>query len=198
MKIRVLGSYGSRLPGFITSCLMLNDNLLLDVGTVTSSLSLAEQDAVTDVLLSHAHLDHMDGLAFLVDNVLTLQRQPLRVWAPAPVLQTLRDHLFNDKVWPDFTRLPTAEAPALLFRALVEGESAEIAGLKIDWARTCHQVYTAGYCLSDREGSVLFSGTPRARSRSGHSGGDVPISRRRLSSPRFPIGCGNAPMPVVT
>jgi len=158
VKIRVLGSYGSRLPGFFTSCLLLNDNLLLDAGTVTSSLSLAEQAAVTDVLLTHAHLDHMVDLAFLVDNVLTLQSQPLRVWAPAPVLQTLRDHLFNDQVWPDFTRLPTAEAPALKFCALVEGESVEIAGLEIDWARTCHPVYTAGYCLSDAQGSVLFSG----------------------------------------
>lgn len=158
MQIRVLGSYGSRLPGIYTSCLLINDRLLLDAGTVTSRLSLEEQAAVTDVLLTHAHLDHMVDLAFLVDNVLTLQSEPLRVWAPAPVLEALHQHLFNDKVWPDFSRLPSPDRPGLCFCPLAEGEEVEIAGITIAWARTCHPVFTAGYCLSQDGVSVLFSG----------------------------------------
>lgn len=162
MEIRVLGSFGSRLPGIYTSSLLLNGSMLLDAGTVTSSLSLEEQVAVDDVLLTHAHLDHMVDLAFLVDNVLTLRRQPLRVWAPEPVLATLRNHLFNDEVWPDFTRLPAPQTPALSLLPLPESGTVEIGGVTVRWARTRHPVVTAGYCLQQDGCGILFSGDTAA------------------------------------
>jgi len=158
VEIRVLGSFGSRLPGIYTSSLLINGSLLLDAGTVTSSLTLEEQTAVDDVLLTHAHLDHMVDLAFLVDNVLTLRDRPLRVWAPQPVLATLRHHLFNDEVWPDFTRLPEVAAPALELVPLPDSGHVEVAGLQVRWARTRHPVVTAGYCLQQGATAVLFSG----------------------------------------
>ena len=158
MRIRVLGSYGSRVPGHHTSCLLVNGSLLLDAGTISSILSLEEQVAVDDVLLTHAHLDHMVDLAFLVDNVFTLRRTPLRIWAPEPVLETLARHLFNDEVWPDFTRLSLGGVPALEFKPLAVGEMVDVAGLQICAARTNHPVYTVGYCLHEGTSAVLFSG----------------------------------------
>jgi len=158
MKIRVLGSYGSRTPGHHTSSLLINGSLLLDAGTVTATLSLEEQRAIDDVLLTHAHLDHMVDLAFLVDNVLTLRQEPLRLWAPAPVLEALRRHLFNDSIWPDFTRLPSPQAPALRLIPLEEKGETLVAGLQVRWARTTHPVCAAGYCLSEGGTSLLHSG----------------------------------------
>lgn len=162
MRIRVLGSYGSRAPGYHTSSLLIDGTLLLDAGTVTAALSLEEQVAVKDVVLTHAHLDHMVDLAFLADNVLTLRSSPLRVWAPAPVLEAVHRHLFNNQVWPDFTRLPTVDSPALELIPLPEGRDAEIAGLRVRWVRVNHPVFTAGYCLSEESTSVLFSGDTAA------------------------------------
>jgi len=162
VEVRVLGSFGSRLPGIYTSSLLINDRMLLDAGTVTSSLRLEEQVAVDDVLLTHAHLDHMVDLAFLVDNVLTLRQLPLRVWAPEPVLAILRNHLFNDEVWPDFTRLPDPLAPALELRPLPESGAVEISGVTVRWARTRHPVVTAGYCLQQGGAGLLFSGDTAA------------------------------------
>lgn len=158
MNIRVLGSYGSRLPGQHSSSLLLNDNLLIDAGTVTAALGLEQQLAIDDVLLTHAHLDHMVDLAFLIDNVLTLRQTPLRIWAPPPVLDALHRHLFNDEVWPDFTRLPTAQAPALRLVPLDAGKENEVAGLRVRWARTNHPVWTAGYYLTDGSAGLLHSG----------------------------------------
>lgn len=158
MEIRVLGSFGSRLPGFNTSSLLLDRRLLLDAGTVTAVLSLEEQAAIDDVLLTHGHLDHMVDLAFLVDNVLTLRSSPLRVWGPAAVLESLRRNLFNGEVWPDFSCLPTAKNPALELCPLSETGSTEIAGYQVQWAQTNHPVFTAGYLLHSDAGSFLFSG----------------------------------------
>lgn len=158
MHVQVLGSYGSRTRGFHTSSLLINGTLLLDAGTVTAALSIDEQVAVDDVLLTHAHLDHMVDLAFLVDNCFTLRSSPLRVWAPAPVLEAVHRHLFNNAVWPDFTRLPMPDAPALELIPLRAGSENEIAGLRVCWRQVNHPVFTAGYRLTGGESSVLFSG----------------------------------------
>jgi ribonuclease BN (tRNA processing enzyme) len=158
MQVQVLGSYGSRAPGFYTSCLLVNGTLLLDAGTVTAALSLEEQAAVDDVLLTHAHLDHMVDLAFLVDNCLLRRSSPLRVWAPAPVLETVHRHIFNNTVWPDFTRLPEPAAPALELIPLEVGREREISGLRVCWRKVNHPVFTAGYRLSGEGSSILFSG----------------------------------------
>ncbi len=158
MKVRVLGSYGSRLPGYATTSFLINERLLVDAGTVSWTLGLEEQLAVEDVLLSHAHLDHMVDLAFLADNVFARRATPVRVWAPEPVLDGVRRHLFNDVVWPDFTRLPSPEAPAIDLRPLPAGEAVHVGGVKVRWVPTHHTVFCAAYLLEKGGRSLLFSG----------------------------------------
>ena len=158
MKVKILGCYGSRVPGFSTSSLLINDTLLVDAGTVSSLLSQEQQQGISDVLLTHAHLDHVVDLAFLIDNIMPSSRQPLRVWGPPPVLEDLHRFLFNNVLWPDFSRLPTPAAPAIELRPLPAAPSCEIAGLRVQWERTAHPVHTVGYCLADAEGALLYSG----------------------------------------
>jgi ribonuclease BN (tRNA processing enzyme) len=136
---------------------LLDGRVLLDAGTVTAALSLEEQLAIDHVLLTHAHLDHMVDLAFLADNVFTRRTSPLRIWAPAPVLAALHAHLFNDSVWPDFTRLPAA-APGVELCPLAAGSTACVGGVQVRWERTAHPVFAAGYCLTDGAAGLLYSG----------------------------------------
>ena len=56
MHIRVLGSFGSRIPGIHTSSLLLNKTLLVDAGTITSVLGQDELMAIEDVLLTPSML----------------------------------------------------------------------------------------------------------------------------------------------
>ncbi len=158
MNIRVLGCFGSRVPGRFTSSLLIDNRLLLDAGTIASSMSLAEQARIDDILLTHAHLDHMVDLAFLADNVMSRRKTPIRIWAPEPVLDAVRKHLFNDYIWPDFTKIPSAEGPVLSLNALPETGSIEISGYNVNFAQTNHTVYTVGYCLSSNNGSLFYSG----------------------------------------
>ncbi len=118
MQIKVLGSHGSRMPGFNTSSMLIDGHMLLDAGTITSRLPIEEQAKIDIVILTHAHLDHIVDLSFLIDNVFTLRSSPLRVMAPEPVLTSVRDHLFNNEIWPDFSKLSMGSFPAIEFVAL--------------------------------------------------------------------------------
>jgi len=158
MDIRVLGSYGSRIPGHHTCSLLVNGSLLVDAGTVTSILTLEEQVAITDVVITHAHLDHVVDLAFLVDNGFTLRSTPLKVWGPQEVLDTLHRHLFNDLIWPDFTRILVSGVPALELLPVPPGAEVEVSGLSLCSAQTNHPVHTVGYALTDGNGTVLICG----------------------------------------
>lgn len=158
MKIRVLGCFGSRVPGRFTSSLLIDNRLLLDAGTIASSMTLEEQARIDDILLTHAHLDHMVDLAFLADNVMSQRTTPIRVWAPEPVLDAVRQHLFNDYIWPDFTQIPSPERPVLTLNPLPAEGSVMISGYTVNFAQTNHTVYTVGYCLSTKDGSLFYSG----------------------------------------
>ncbi|PLX98600.1 MAG: MBL fold metallo-hydrolase [Desulfuromonas sp.] len=158
MKFKVLGCYGARLPGQGTSSFLVNDNLLVDAGTVTWLLSLEEQMRIDDILLTHAHLDHIVDLAFIADNVLPFREEPIRVWAPAEVLDSAHRHMFNNVLWPDFTSIKVGKEPILKFCPLEEGKTTQISGINVSWQPTNHTVYTAGYLLEDDGRSLLLSG----------------------------------------
>ncbi len=158
MNVRVLGSCGSRVPGQQTSCLLINEQVIVDAGGITAKLSVEEQAAIDHVLISHAHLDHVYDLAFLADNVMARRNSPLRVWAPEKVLDVLHKNLFNDQIWPDLTRLRLDDFPVLELCCLPEGVVTQIGSLRVCWAPTSHTVFSAGYLLTDKETSILYSG----------------------------------------
>lgn len=141
-----------------SGCLLVDDHLALDTGGLASQLSLLEQVSVDHVLLTHAHLDHVGELAFLVDNVMTARAAPLKVWAPGPVLAQLRKHLFNDQLWPDFLEISLGNHPVLEFCPLDPGVPADVGRFTVRWARTDHPTFSAGYLVEDRGVTFLYTG----------------------------------------
>src|SRR5437660_107692 len=65
MKIRVLGAYGAEGLGQRPTSFLVNDRILIDAGTVGGALTLPEQSQIEHALITHSHLDHVAGLAFL-------------------------------------------------------------------------------------------------------------------------------------
>ena len=107
MRLKVLGAYGSDGQGQRPSAFLVDDHVLVDAGTVGGALSVAEQTAITHAVLSHAHLDHTVGLAFLADTLaMVAPERSGTACSIAPVIETLRTHVFNDSLWPDFLAIP--------------------------------------------------------------------------------------------
>lgn len=136
----------------------MNDALCVDAGAVTEALSLDEQARVRAVLITHSHMDHVASLPFLVENVFGRARGPLEVLAPEDVLEALRTHLFNDALWPDFSRITGENGPSVTFRPVPVGVPFPTDGVTATAVRVSHVVPTYGYVLSDACSSIIFSG----------------------------------------
>jgi ribonuclease BN (tRNA processing enzyme) len=130
MQIRVLGCSGSIAAGSRTTAFLLDHDVLIDAGTGVGELTLDELARIDHVLLSHSHLDHVLGVPLLADSVMRKRagRPPIRVHALAETIAALRAHILNGTIWPDFTRLPSADHPVLEFVPFACGDTLELAG----------------------------------------------------------------------
>jgi ribonuclease BN (tRNA processing enzyme) len=158
MRIKVLGCSGGVGPGLRTTSLLVDDEILIDAGTGVGELSLAQMRRVGNVFLTHAHLDHVCGLAFMADNLFDLIDRPLQVHAPAETLAAVRDHIFNWKIWPDFSKLPSEEAPLVRFMEIKSGETIERGGTRFTPFTVLHTVPAVGYAVEKAGRIFVFSG----------------------------------------
>ncbi len=158
MRIKVLGCSGGVGPDLRTTSLLINDELLVDAGTGIGDLTLDQMSRITDVLLTHSHLDHVCGLAFMADNLFGLIDRPLRVHATAATIDALRRHLFNWVIWPDFSQLPDAEHPLITFHEITPDVPFTVCGLAVVGFTVLHTVPAIGYALDSGEGVFAFSG----------------------------------------
>jgi ribonuclease BN (tRNA processing enzyme) len=159
MKIRVLGAYGAEGLAQRPSAFLVNDRILIDGGTVGGALASDEQLAIDHALVSHSHLDHVAGLAYLTETLaLCAAQRPLTIASLDPVVTALRTSIFNDIVWPDFTKLPTAGAPVLRFQPLKEDIEQPIGDLWVTPVAVRHTVPTSGFILHDGTSGLVYSG----------------------------------------
>ncbi len=158
MKLTVLGCSGGIGSGRHTTCLKVDDDVLIDAGSGITTLDFEQLVAIDRVFLTHAHLDHVLGLPLLLDSVGDLRGTPVTVHALPEVLETLATHLFNWRLWPDFREIPSAEAPWLRFAPLDFGEVFTLKGRTFAPLPANHVVPACGIHLATAAGSLAFSG----------------------------------------
>ena len=149
MIVQVLGCSGSIAAGSRTTSFLLDGDVLVDAGTGVGDLSLEALARIDHILISHSHLDHVLSIGLLADSVMrersVPERGPIRVHALPETLAALRAHIFNGVIWPDFTRLPSAEHPMLSLVPIAVGEVLEIAGKRIEVLPAEHTVPAVGF-----------------------------------------------------
>lgn len=157
MKFRVLGADGGVAPGFQTTSFLLNENILIDAGSAASSLSLKEQRDVDYIFISHTHLDHVKDICFLADNVFTYRRRPIELISTFEILDNLRKHLFNNKLWPDFTTITNGHCPILSYRPIEN--HVQIGSITVSLYPVHHPVPAVGFIVREkRKNSILITG----------------------------------------
>jgi cAMP phosphodiesterase len=158
VRIRVLGASGGELPGRRTTCFLVDGVLAVDAGALTSELGLRELGRVAHVLLTHAHFDHVKDVPLLADLLAGRSRRPVTVHASPEAVRTLRRHLFNGKLWPDFTRIPSPSRPVLRLRAFRPGVPFRVGRHAVRPVRVRHTVESTGFLVSRGGSSFAISG----------------------------------------
>lgn len=137
----------------------MDDRILVDAGTVGGALTVAEQIEIEHAVISHAHLDHTAGLAFLTDTLaMVAPERRVTVTSIAPVIESLRTHAFNDALWPNFTTIPSGSDPVLGFRTLREQGESQVGDVWVTPVSVEHTVPTAGFLIHDGETGFVYSG----------------------------------------
>jgi ribonuclease BN (tRNA processing enzyme) len=158
--IRVLGCSGSIAAGSRTTSFLLDDDVLIDAGTGVGDLTLDELALVDHILVSHSHLDHVLAIGLLADSVARRRANspPIRVHALPATLDALRRHIFNGVIWPDFTRLPSADKPLLAFEPFAVGDVLTLGERRIEVLPAEHTVPAVGFAVLAEAGAWVFTG----------------------------------------
>jgi ribonuclease BN (tRNA processing enzyme) len=157
MRIKVLGCSGAEYPGSNSPAFLLDDEILFDAGTLASVLREKQQMRIRTIFVTHAHLDHIRGIPFLADNiVMARKRRRVTVYSIPSVITTIRKHLFNSAVWPDFTVIPNPDDAILKLAKVKEGRVVREGGYKVTPYRVSHTVPSVGFLVEDKKGRRLF------------------------------------------
>ncbi len=102
MKLHFLGSGGFHpSERRHTACLMIPEaGIVFDAGTAAFRILPRLQTDELTVFLSHAHLDHILGLTYLLVPLLEERLKQVRVFATQPVIDAIRTHLFSKPIFP--------------------------------------------------------------------------------------------------
>lgn len=158
MKVRVLGCSGAIAKDCRTTSFLIDDDLLVDAGTGVGDLPLAQMKAINHVLLTHSHLDHIAALPLMLDACASLRTTPLQVHALPETIAAIQAHVFNNVIWPDFSRIPTPEAPFVVFKPIAVGEVLRFGERSVEVLSAVHTVPACGFAVSAGAGAWVFTG----------------------------------------
>lgn len=162
MKLRVLGCSGGIGGNLHTTAFLLDHDVLIDAGTGVNELSLTELSMIDHIFITHSHLDHIACIPLLVDSAAFMRDRPLTIYATVGTLDILRQHVFNWKIWPDFTEIPSPQHPFMRYQAIELGETITLDGRGITAVPATHVVPAVGYWLDSGKASLVYSGDTTA------------------------------------
>ncbi len=140
------------------SCFVIDDRVAIDAGSLAMAASEIQREKIRDIVLSHAHLDHIVGLPLFVDDLFASLEEPIRVHAAASVIETLERDVFNWTVYPRFSELKNQYGEVLNYLAFQSETVFQAAHLDIKPVEVNHKVPTVGFIVSDKKTKVAVSG----------------------------------------
>jgi phosphoribosyl 1,2-cyclic phosphodiesterase len=128
--------------------------LVLDAGTGIRQLGYQlDPRAQIHVLLTHLHLDHLEGLRFFAP--LWQEGREIHIWGPASPLHSLEERIARSFSPPLFP-VDVADIPATIQFHDVPEEPWKLGGVRVLALPVSHRGTTVGYRLEAARGSLAF------------------------------------------
>jgi phosphoribosyl 1,2-cyclic phosphodiesterase len=176
LKIRFWGVRGSfamsgrdfvRYGGNTTSIELVTDGgerLLIDLGTGATELAkqlmageFGKGQGKLPILLSHTHLDHIQGLPFF--SPFFVKGNQIRILGAAPISGLTLETVLQNQLAPHYSPLSGLEnlAAGVTIETLVPGQGFELPGFAIETARLPHgSMWTTAYRVGADGKTVVF------------------------------------------
>jgi len=166
MKCTLWGTRGSLATpgpetaryGGNTSCVGVRGQdgavLVLDAGTGIRGLGKTIDASVrrVDILLTHLHMDHIQGLGFFAP--LYRRDVEIHIWGPVSSKVSLRERLMR-YLSPPLFPVSLRELPCAITLHEVPCGDVDIGEFRVSSALVCHPGPTVGYRITGAQGSVM-------------------------------------------
>ena len=147
---------GRILPAQRLTSYVLDDVLAVDAGSLALGLNDFQRQNLRDIVLTHAHLDHIATLPILIDELFGSLETPLRIHATPEVIELLERDIFNNMVYPKLSKLSNSHGPVMSYCPLPLGKPVSIAHFHITAVAVNHTVPTVGLKVADAHSTVIF------------------------------------------
>lgn len=139
-------------------CMVVDDCVAFDAGSLAVAASADQRNLVRDVVLSHAHLDHIAGLPLFIDDLFAVLEGPIRVHAIPEVIEVLERDVFNWSVYPKFSELANENGSVLSYHAFNPGGQFSVRHLAVSPIAVNHGVASCAFVISDGDKTIAFTG----------------------------------------
>ncbi|MDB5391641.1 MAG: metal-dependent hydrolase, beta-lactamase superfamily [Planctomycetaceae bacterium] len=126
----------------------------IDAGCLAFGLPLPEQKKITDIFLSHCHMDHIATLPIFLDNVYEFGPACVTIHGNSHALSALQSDVLNNRIWPDFVSLSTPESPFLRLAELAPLRTVSASGLQVTPLELKHVIPTLGFIVADERSAI--------------------------------------------
>lgn len=140
------------------TCFVIDDSVAIDAGSLAMGATPAQQDEIRDIVLTHAHLDHIAGLPLFIDDHFSTLTEPVTVHATQEVIDILERDIFNWEVYPRFSELSNSNGPVLRYEPFGQAEEFTARHLTLRPVDVNHKVPSSGFLISDGITTIALSG----------------------------------------
>ena len=162
MKFQLLPSTfdenGQASPRQHLSCFVIDDTVAIDAGSLAMASSARQKKQIRDIVLTHAHLDHIAGLPLFIDDLFANLDAPVTVHAAPEVIETLERDIFNWEIYPRFSEVENAGGAVMKYQPFKAEEDFHVKHLRLKAVPVNHKVASVGFVVSDGKTKFALTG----------------------------------------
>jgi HD-GYP domain-containing protein (c-di-GMP phosphodiesterase class II)/ribonuclease BN (tRNA processing enzyme) len=156
--IEFLGTCGTRTSKQGATCIKIAKDTVIDAGNLINS-SMEDITQINNIFLTHAHLDHISDIPFLIEELVVTATKALKIYALKDTIEALKSYVFNNKIWPDFSTIKLLHAidNTLEFIEIEIDTIYEIEDFSIMPVKTNHTDGSCGYIVKKNKQGIFIT-----------------------------------------
>ena len=139
------------------ACFVVDDLVAFDAGSLAMATTDEQKKRIRDVVISHAHLDHIAGLPLYIDDLFATIKRPIQIHATAEVIEILERDLFNWSIYPRFSELRNNYGVVLEYCPFEVEKNFTVKHLNVKAINVNHKVPSVGFIVSDEKSAFALT-----------------------------------------